>query len=165
MRSRAALGLLILSAGSACATGARSAEPTTPGRWQGTFRQQSSTPLAVMGAAQQARATPFGSITLSPSPTDSSRYRVELLVSAPVESNTQLAWAMFTGPCGTPSPSVVGLTEYPAIEMGNAGGAVRTVMALPLDPRGSYHVNVYYGSRPTDVNNVMMCANVSPASR
>ena len=90
------------------------------------------------------------------------RYRVELSISAPMEPSTHLAWAIFSGPCGTPSPAVAGLNEFPAIEIGSGGGgSVHAVMALSLDPRGSYHANVYWSSRASDVSNVMMCANLA----
>jgi hypothetical protein len=41
---------------------------------------------------------------------------------------------------------------------------VRTVMSMRLEPRVTYHANVYWAPQVTDVSNVMMCANLSLTS-
>jgi hypothetical protein len=127
----------------------------------GAFRQPQSAVSAVIGPATPGRAAAYGSLLLTPAERDPGRLRVELSISAPVDPSTQLAWAIFSGPCGTPSPAVIGLQEFPAIEINGGGGSVRSLMSLPLDPRSSYHANVYWSSRATDVSNVMMCANLA----
>jgi hypothetical protein len=156
------LALVSLLAAVACASKQTEAPaPGGPVRWMGTFRQPQSAASAVIGPATPGRAAAFGSLILTPAERDPGRFRVELSISAPVDANNQLAWAIFSGPCGTPSPSVIGLQEFPAIEINGGGGSVRSIMSLPLDPRGSYHTNVYWSSRATDVSNVMMCANLT----
>ena len=87
---------------------------------------------------------------------------VELAVNdAPVPPESQIAWAIFTGTCGSPTPMVTGPQEFPLIEVAsNGSGAVRTEMSLTLDPRGSYHANVYWTARASGVSGVMMCANL-----
>lgn len=153
--------IVILASVIACA-GARAGSTSGVGSgvWTGSFRQPSTAASAVVGPATPGRAAAFGNLTLTPTG-DPGRYRVELSISAPVEPNTQLAWAIFSGPCGSPGPAVAGINEFPAIEIGSAGGAVHTVMAFGIEPRGSYHANVYWSSRASDVSNVMMCANLA----
>lgn len=146
----------------ACATGgAGSAANAGSGVWTGSFRQPQTAATAVIGPAAPGRAAAYGNVSLTPTDAGAGKYRVELSISAPVDPNTQLAWAVFSGPCGTPSPAVAGIDEFPTIDIGTGGGSVHIVMALALDPRGSYHANVYWGSRASDVSNVMMCANLS----
>ena len=73
-----------------------------------------------------------------------------------------MGWAIFTGSCGAPTPPVLGPHEFPTIEIGgNKNGSVRASLPVNLDPRGTYHANVYWASQVTDLNNVMMCANLA----
>ena len=132
-----------------------------PGRWSGSFRQMQM-PTAEVGPATPNRG--YGSIVLAPSADNPGKMRVELTVNAPVSPGSQIAWAIFTGACGSPSPMVTGEHQFPMIEVGaNGSGAVRTEMSLALDPRASYHANVYWSARARGVNEVMMCASLSPA--
>jgi hypothetical protein len=146
----------------ACATGGVGSTATVgSGVWTGSFRQPATAASAVIGAATPGRAAAFGTISLTPDDIGVRKYRVELAISAPVDPNTQLAWAIFSGPCGATAPPVTGINEFPTIEIGSGGGSVHTTMALPLDPHGSYHANVYWSSRASDVSNVMMCTNLA----
>ncbi len=146
-----------------CASSGKSSPTTSAGTptWSGSFRQSQSAASSVIGPATTPRGAAYGSINLTPVEGKAGTYKVELTMSAQLDPNTQLAWAIFSGPCGAPLPSVVGLNEFQLIEMTGGGGAVRTTMALPLDPHGTYHVNVYNSSRATDVSNVMMCTNLA----
>ena len=156
------LALVSYSAVLACVSKqAEAPAPAGPLRWMGAFRQPQSAVSAVIGPATPGRAAAYGSLLLTPAEREPGRFRVELSISAPVDANSQLAWAIFSGPCGTPSPAVTGLQEFPAIEINGGGGSVRSLMSLPLDPRSAYHANVYWSSRATDVSNVMMCANLA----
>jgi hypothetical protein len=158
-RTSAVAAVMVLAA---CATGGTgSAASAGSGVWTGSFRQPQTAASAVIGPATPGRAAAYGNLSLTPTDGGAGKYRVELSISAPVDPNTQLAWAVFSGPCGTPSPAVAGINEFPTIDIGTGGGSVRTVMALPLDPHGAYHANVYWSSRASDVSNVMMCANLS----
>lgn len=147
-----------------CASGGTgsTANAGTSGAWTGSFRQSQVAATAVIGPATPGRGAAYGSVTIMPEEGAAKRYRVELSISAPMEPNTHLAWAVFSGPCGTPSPAVAGINEFPAIEIGSGGGgSVHMVMALSLDRRSTYHANVYWSSRASDVSNVMMCANLT----
>ena len=157
--------VLALLATTACASrppaGAASPAPGGPGQWTGSFRQM-QTPTAEVGPATPNRG--YGSIVLAPSEDSPGKMRVELTVNAPVSPGSQIAWAILTGACGSPSPLVTGEHQFPMIEVAaNGGGAVRTEMSLALDPRASYHANVYWSARARGVNEVMMCANLSHA--
>lgn len=153
--------IVLLASVVGCAGGrAGSTTGVGSGVWTGSFRQPSTAASAVVGPATPGRAAAFGNLTLTPTG-NPGRYRVELSISAPVEPNTQLAWAIFSGPCGSPGPAVAGINEFPSIEIGSSGGAVRTVMSFGMEPRGSYHANVYWNSHASDVSNVMMCANLA----
>jgi hypothetical protein len=120
---------------------------------------------AVVGPASPQRTAAYGNITLTPVESDTSgRVRVELSINAPVPPGTQLGWALFPSPCGAATPTMTGANEFPTIEISNSGaGSIRAVMSLRLEPRGTYHANVYWSSQVTDVSNVMMCANLARA--
>lgn len=133
-----------------------------PGGWSGSFRQPQVAASSVIGPATPQRGASYGTLILNPVNGRPGNYQVELSMSAPVEPSTQLAWAVYSGPCGATATAVAGLNEFPMIEITSGGGAVHAVMALALDPRGTYHANVYWGSRASDVSNVMMCAKLDP---
>ena len=106
----------------------------------------------------------YGSITVTSQATTPPVTRVEVSVNAPVPSGTQVGWAIFPGGCGAPTLPVAGPHEFPTIEIGgNNNGSVRAAFQMALDPRGTYHANVYWASQVTDLNNVMMCANLARA--
>jgi len=155
--------LLALVAGSACAshTAARAAGPE---RWSGNFRQAGNS--AVIGAElSRARSTGYGTILLTPVADQPGRVTIDLSVNTSL-SGTQIAWAVFEGPCNSPSPPVIAVNEFPAIEIGsNGNGTVRGELPMTLNVRGSYHANVYWTRRATDVSNVMLCANLNFSSQ
>jgi hypothetical protein len=106
----------------------------------------------------------YGSITATSQGTTPPATRVEVSVNAPLPSGTQVGWEIFTGSCGAPTVPVLGPHEFPTIEIGgNSNGSVRASLPVTLDPRGTYHANVYWASQVTDLNNVMMCANLARA--
>ena len=145
-------------------TDAETTGATIPTRWSGSFKTSQMAASAVIGPATPGRAAGYGTISLTSVATTPASTRVELSVSAPVAPGSQVAWALFTGPCGSPSPPIAGPNEFPRIDVANNGaGNVRTVMAITLDPRTSYHANVYWSAQVSDVSNVMMCANVTLA--
>jgi hypothetical protein len=117
---------------------------------------------AVVGPATPNSAAAFGSITVTPLEGGSNRARVELSISAPMANGRQLAWAVFTGSCGAPTPPLAGPNEFPLIDVGNNGsGMVRTTMSITLDTHSDHHANIYLTSHVSDVSNVMMCANLT----
>jgi hypothetical protein len=149
-----------------CATSQSSPSRSTgPTPWSGAFRQSQLAAAAVIGPATPQRTAAYGNITLTPVESDSTgRVRVELSINAPVAPGTQLGWALFPSPCGAATPTMAGAQEFPTIEISNSGaGSVHAVMSLRLEPRGTYHANVYWSSQITDVSNVMMCANIARA--
>jgi hypothetical protein len=128
-------------------------------RWTGNFKQAGSS--AVLGSEMaRARSSGYGSITVTPLD-PRGRAKIELSINAST-TGTQLAWAVFGGPCNAPTPPVISVNEFPPINVTNNGaGTVRTEIQMPLDSRSSYHANVYWSNRATDVSNVMMCANLA----
>lgn len=75
----------------------------------------------------------------------------------------QLAWAVFGGNCGAPEPMVAGQNQFPVISVSSNGeGHVKTDISFTLDPKHSYHANVYFSQRANDMNDIMMCANLTP---
>ena len=153
--------VLALVAGAACAS--HKAPSTTAvgvDRWSGSFKQSSNS--AVIGAElSRARSTGYGSITLTPVPDQRGRVKVDLSVNTSL-SGAQIAWAVFEGPCNSPSPPVLAVNEFPTIEIGNNGnGIVRHELPMTLDSRATYHANVYWSGRATDVSNVMLCTNLA----
>ena len=102
----------------------------------------------------------YGDINITPKDTIHAQSTVELNVSAPTIGATQLAWAIFSGTCGAPTPPVMGVNEFPPLEVTSGNARLRMDMAFALRPGAEYHVNVYNSSRATDVSNVMMCATL-----
>ena len=135
-----------------------------PVRWTAQFKQTQGASTAAIIPGQMGSSSAYGSITVTSQATTPPLTRVEVSVNAPVPSGTQVGWAIFSGGCGAPTPPVVGPHEFPTIEIaGNNNGSVRASLQVALDPRGTYHANVYWASQVTDLNNVMMCANLAKA--
>ena len=62
--------------------------------------------------------------------------------------------------------AAISQVKFPTIEVqGNESGSVRVDMPFTLDVSGSYHANVYWPNRSRDLNDVMMCANLSFGGR
>lgn len=135
-----------------------------PARWTGSFRQQFMRPTAVIGGgtmASGAQASSFGSVTLTATGGERPRLLYDVSVSAPPAAGSQLAWALFTGPCNTPSPPVVAPSQLPVLDIDSNGrGLARGEVGAALDPRTTYHLNVYTTGRVTDRDNVLMCAKL-----
>ena len=163
-RSAIALCALVVACAGNQSVGATS---TGPAVWTAAFRQPQLAASAVIGPATPQRTAAYGNITLTPIESDTSgRVRVELTINAGVSPGTQLGWALFSSGCGAATPALAGTNEFPPIEISNSGsGFIRTAMNLRLEPRQTYHANVYWSSQVTDVSNVMMCANLTRSGR
>ena len=149
--------LVVLSAACAShATGGLAAAPRS--QWTGAFKSNRLN-------SELGRSAPnsgFGSITLTPIQESSRGTRIEISVSAPVPAGEHVAWAVLSGTCGSAHPMLAGPSEFPTIEVGESGsGSARADMAFTLDVNGSYHANVYWPNRSRDLNDVMMCANLT----
>ena len=168
MRTRPAL-ILSCIASVACNSGSASTstipEPANGVvRWTATFKQTQGASTAAIIPGQMGSSSAYGSISATSQGTTPPSTRVEVSVNAPVPSGTQVGWAIFTGSCGAPTLPVVNAHEFPTIEIaGNNNGSVRASLQVALDPRGTYHANVYWNSQVSDLNNVMMCANLARA--
>lgn len=156
-------GVLFALAIVACASKTKTASTASgPARWTGAFKQSTLSSSATIGPATPGRAAAYGTITLTPNDPDSNRVKVELSINVSVQPGSQIAWALFNGPCGSPTPPLAGPNEFPTISVTNSGGGfVRTTMPIVINDRGTYHANVYWSSQVSDVSNVMMCANLS----
>jgi hypothetical protein len=57
---------------------------------------------------------------------------------------------------------LAGKSEFPTIEVGESQtGSLQVDMPLRLDVNGSYHADIYWPNSSRDLNDVMMCANLS----
>lgn len=141
------------------------------GRWYGQLKQLNQASIATLQTSMPTGATAasYGQVTVLPmgappgaAPGEArGRLRFEVSITAPAYAGDNIAWAAFSGPCGSPLPPIAPLTDFPVLEVTNSGAArVRVELATALEPRGTYHVNVYEGSRATDVANVLLCANL-----
>lgn len=157
--TRSLVSLAFVSA-AACATSNRVSTAAGPARWTGNFKSMGGT-SAVMTATTNSQSSAYGNITVVTVDSAPPASRVDLSVTAPASSGSQLAWAIFSGPCGAPTPPVAGVNEFPNIEMTSGGGRIGAQLRFRLAPGTEYHANVYATSRATDVSNVMLCANLS----
>jgi len=148
----------------ACASsgaGSGAARPAGPvNRWSGSFRSATMATNATLAPATPNRGT--GTITVTRLSPTSSQMRVDISINTG-SGASQNGWAIFNGGCGSPGPMVTGQNQFQPISVGSSGDAhLRTEMAFTLDPKSSYHVNVYWTPRSNDMNDVMMCANLQP---
>lgn len=156
-------GTLISLLGLAACASSGASHPASSGNvthWSGNFRPTNSASSAVMAPATPNRGA--GTISLTALGGTPAQTRIEMTISG-AAPNLQLGWAVFGGPCGSPAPIVAGQNQFPAISTSSSGdGRVQTDISFTLDPRNSYHANVYFGSRASDMNDIMMCANLTP---
>lgn len=157
--------LAALFGAAACASSGSAVRTTTASgtvsRWSGSFRAASMATSAVLAPATPNRGT--GTITVTSLGGAPAQMRVELSISTGNGTNSQVAWALFNGACGSPGPAVGGQNSFPPISVSSSGdGHIRSDMAFTLDPRSAYHANVYWTPRANDTNDVMMCANLQP---
>jgi hypothetical protein len=135
-------------------------------RWSAPLKQPSMTASSVLSTTTSgATAASYGSATLTQSPgTGHARY--EVTVTVPPAANRQVAWALFTGSCGTASPPVVPVNELPPIDLDASGsGAARGSLTTELSPKATYNLRVYGSARASDVNNVVLCARLGYSGR
>ena len=156
--------LLVVVAGSGCASHKAATKGAGPSRWTGSFKQESNS--AVIGAEMaRGRSSGYGTIVLTPVADQERRVKVEISVTTSLTS-AQIAWAVYEGTCGAPTPPVLAINDFPTIDIGtNGAGVVRGELPVALNVRGTYHANVYWSGRASDVSNVMMCANLAYAAR
>ena len=141
----------------ACHNTARNSGPAVS-LWTGSFKPNRLN----VELGRSAPNSGFGSISLTPLADPSRPTRVELSISVPVAAGEHVAWAVLSGTCGSAHPMLAGQSEFPTIEIsGNGSATLRVDMPFKLDPNGSYHANVYWPNRSRDLNDVMMCANLT----
>jgi hypothetical protein len=163
MRSRDYYTLFaVLTASAACATGNRPTTTAGPARWSGSFRTVGAASSAILNTSStDSLGSAFGSITVTSLETTPPTSHVDLTVSAQSMSGRELAWAIFTGPCGAGTPPVASLQEFPPLTVSSGNARVSTDLRFQLSPSAEYHANVYASYRANDVANVLMCTNLS----
>jgi hypothetical protein len=136
----------------------RTSGPVT--QWSGSFRSATMATNATLAPATPNRGT--GSITVTRLGTTPAQMRVDISINTGAGAS-QNGWAIFNGGCGSPGPMVAGQNQFPPISVSSSGDAhVRTEIAFALDPKVSYHANIYWTPRANDMNDIMMCANLQP---
>lgn len=81
-------------------------------------------------------------------------------LSTSLQNSTSLNWAVLTGRCGSGSLPILGVEQFPVIDVGTNGrGQLNGEMALALPASGAFHLNVYW-SGGRQLNDVMTCANL-----
>ena len=167
---RSSVMILAAVLGTACAksvpvtaneTGAQVSGAANLQRWSAPLRQPSMTASPVLSTATSgATAASYGSAMLTQSP-GATYARYEVTVTVPAAANRQVAWALFTGSCGTASPPVVPVNELAPIDLDASGsGAARGNLPTELNPKTTYNLRVYGSARATDVNNVVLCTRL-----
>ena len=156
------LGVVISLIGlAACASSGatKATQQGGTGSWSGNFRSSSSASSAMLAPATPNRGS--GTITVTPLGGTPPQVRMEVSISGAPPSST-IAWAVFGGTCGSPAPIVANASLFPSIPVSSTGdGRIRADLAATLDPRASYHANVYATDRVNDMNDVIMCATLN----
>jgi len=159
-RNFALAAMVVFAACAPHTTGSITAPPRS--QWTGSFKANRMN-------SELGRSAPnsgFGSIILTPIQEPSRGTRIEISITAPVPAGEHVPWAVLSGTCGSAHPMLAGPSEFPTIEVqGNESGSARVDMPFTLDVSGSYHANVYWPNRSRDLNDVMMCANLSFGGR
>lgn len=146
----------------ACATSNRPTSSASPVRWTGNFRTVGTPSSAVLNTkSTDSQGSAFGSITVTNADSTPPTSHVDLTISAQAMSGRDLAWAIFSGPCGAATPPVASLQEFPPISVSSSNGRVSTDLRFRLSPSAEYHANVYASYRANDVANVLMCTNLT----
>ena len=159
------LGILscLIGLGACASSGAGGSTSRTSGpvtQWSGSFRSAAMATNATLAPATPNRGT--GTITVTRVGTTSSQMRVDISINTGAGAS-QNGWAIFSGGCGSPGPMVAGQNQFQPISVSSSGDAhLRTEIAFTLDPKASYHANIYWIPRANDMNDVMMCANLQP---
>ena len=162
----ARLGILcyLVGLGACASSGAGSSASRATGpvtRWNGSFRSATMATNATLAPATPNSGT--GTITVTRlGTTTPAQMRVDISINTGGGAS-QNGWAIFSGACGSPGPMVTGQNLFQPISAGSSGDAhLRTEIAFTLDPKASYHANIYWTPRANDMNDIMMCANLQP---
>jgi len=173
VRTRLAFGCpLALAMLTACASASRTASPSASPtaqtsqaggasietvKWSGSFQpiQQQSGSLTPRGTNKT-----YGTVVLSRGRSGPTRTRAEINLSTSLTTSALLHWSIAPSRCGAADLPLLGVDQFPAIEITNGGqGRLETEVPLTVPTSGTYHVDVYWGSGQ-DRGDVMACANV-----
>jgi hypothetical protein len=157
-RSLLVLSCLALGACTTRATSSRGQDDRSPGRlrWSGSL-QPTQQRTGEMAPTAQTKA--FGTVVLTVSERNPNHTRARITLSAPIQSATELRWAILPGGCGTGSLPLAAVEQFPVLEISSNGrGELDAEVPLTLPTMGTYHVNVYW--RGQQVTDVMTCANL-----
>ena len=129
--------------------------------WVGNFQQQQQRTQGI-GPTKTNRA--HGSVRLSPKPGDEKRTKVSISVTVVEAAGATMAWGIYPGRCGSGSGMALPLvptSAIPSLEANRSGAAtLNTDIALVMPQNGVYHLNVYWGTRTSDLTDVATCANL-----
>jgi hypothetical protein len=128
-----------------------------PLRWTGNLQpMQQRSPSAIQPAE---RTKAYGTVLLSVSPQTPNRTRAQITLTVPLQSATELRWAILSGRCGAASLPVAGYEQFPVLEMSaNGRGQLDTEIPVTLATTSTYHVNIYWSGH--DLANVLTCATL-----
>ena len=158
----------LLLAGAACAstpasssstagTSATSPSPSSgPLRWTGNLQatQQRTGDLA---PTRQQKAT--GTVSLTVSPQNPNRTVARITLNSQVQEAGSFPWAVLPGRCGSAALPLVGVEQFPQLEISSNGrGDLTAEVPMTLPSSGNLHVNVYW--RGQQLTEVMTCANL-----
>jgi len=166
---------MFILASAACASGSSSSAsaPTpsasgsvnpgvAPARgWNGSFQpvQQQTGNLTPRGTNRT-----YGSVTLTASSASENRTHAEIEISTTLPTSALLHWALSSGRCGSSTLPLLGVDQFPSIEVSNSGqGKLSSDIPVTLPTSGSYHVDIFW-SGGQDRSDVMACANLRAAA-
>ena len=136
-----------------------SVSPASSGsaRWTGSFQpvQQQSGNLTPRGTNRT-----YGSVALTVSPASPNRTHAVIEISTTLTTSSLLHWAIAAGHCGSVTLPLVGVDQFPTIDVSNSGqGKLNGDVPVSLPATGTYHVDIYWGVGQ-DQSDVMACANL-----
>lgn len=128
-----------------------------PVRWAGNLRPAHQRSGSAIAPSSQNKS--YGTVSLTVSPHSQNRTRAEITLTVPLQSATELRWAILPGRCGSASLPMAGFEQFPVLEMSSNGrGQLDAEIPMTLPATGTYHVNIYW--RGHQLADVMTCATL-----
>jgi len=108
--------------------------------------------------AQSTRDRSYGNFTWSHGPSPSlSAFNIVFNYAG---QERFLSWAIIAGTCGSPSLPILPPSNFPELNVGNAGRSqANGTLSVDLPTTGSYHVDVYR-SRQQGMDTLVGCGNL-----
>ena len=125
-------------------------------QWTGKFRltQQQTAP----GVGMRGMNNTTGTVKLTAP--DERNMRIQLQITAPVETSGDYLWAIAPGACRSGTIPLMPVNSFPLLRIVNGRGELDRTLSLTFPTSGTYHVNIY-SNDGSDESGVLSCADLT----